>query len=87
MKSGDSLKCWEIMQCEMEKECPAKDHPEMACWELADQVGDYRNFCRICRDCIVYILKKTPTALTESEKKAILERRAACPRKPEPEEP
>jgi hypothetical protein len=72
------------MNCEEHEDCPAKEHPEMACWELAHQAGDYRNFCRICQDCIVYILKKDPGVLTESEKKAILERRAACPRKPNP---
>ncbi len=82
MKSGDSLHCWEIMNCEEHEDCPAKEHPEMPCWELADQVGDYRNFCRICQDCIAYILKNDPGVLTESEKDAILERRAACPRKP-----
>ena len=70
--------CWKIMNCDSSHECPAKSRPETPCWELANEVGDYRNFCSICQDCIVYVLKTNLSVLSSKQKKIIMHKKVDC---------
>lgn len=79
MKSRVNWNCWEIMQCDDMEDCPAKTHPEIPCWELANEVGDYRRFCNICQDCLVYVLKTDTSLLSDKQRQSILQKKVACP--------
>lgn len=79
MDNRNDWHCWEIMNCEGSEDCQAKTHPETPCWELANKVGDYRRFCSICQDCIVFVLKTKPAVLSAKLKKAILQKKVLCP--------
>ena len=78
MKSRNDWHCWEIMNCDESEECLAKKHPETPCWELANEIGDYRRFCSICQDCIVFVLKKNLAVLSDKQKKSILQKKVEC---------
>jgi hypothetical protein len=66
------------MNCDGSEECLAKKHPETPCWELANEIGDYRRFCSICQDCIVFVLKKNIAVLSDKQKKSILQKKVEC---------
>lgn len=78
MNSRNDWHCWEIMNCDGSEECLAKKNPEIPCWELANEIGDYRRFCSICLDCIVFVLKKNPAVLSDKQKRTILQRKVEC---------
>ena len=59
-----SLPCWEIMGCDSSEECPAKEHPEVPCWEVAHEMDDHRKGFNICRDCIVRVLKTNISSIS-----------------------
>ena len=60
---NSGLPCWEIIGCDSSKKCPAKEHPDLPCWEVAYELDDYRRFFNICRDCIVHVLKTKGLAI------------------------
>jgi hypothetical protein len=66
-----NLKCWEIMNCD-NLDCLARSEPETPCWEIAKRIGDYRDVSNTCRDCVVYLLQKNPSALSKKELQNIL---------------
>ena len=70
--------CWEIMNCDESRKCPAKTHPETPCWELASQRGDYRYLMEICPDCIVRLLKEENTVLSKNDVQSIMTHKASC---------
>ena len=70
--------CWEIMNCAESKQCPAKDHPDIPCWEIAREISDYRYILQICTDCIVHMLKGDHNALTKQEIQSIMVNKANC---------
>jgi len=74
MDSHIDLQCWEIMKCN-NLDCPARSEPETSCWEIAKRIGAYRDISNTCRDCIVYLLKKTTSAITQKELQEILKQR------------
>lgn len=78
MGSRSDWYCWEIMQCENSKDCPAKKHPEKPCWEIISELGDYRLACDVCRDCIVHVLKAGPPVLSNEEIRNIVEAKTNC---------
>jgi len=79
MGSRSNCFCWEIMQCDKSKNCPARKHPETPCWEIArEQADDYRNFYNICRDCIVYVLKADNSVLSNQEVRNIMAAKTNC---------
>ena len=57
--------CWEIMNCDESKKCPAKARPGTPCWEIAREMSDYRYILQICTDCIVHVLKGEKTVLNK----------------------
>jgi len=72
------LPCWDIMNCTT-KGCPARRFAlEKECWEIVQELEDYRAEFDICRDCLVYVLKNGKAILSEEEMTAISERRVPC---------
>ncbi len=63
-------RCWQIMQCEPEARCSAKERPAEECWEVIGS-HDPCSF-NICRDCLVYVAKKKDAALSPAEIRSIL---------------
>jgi len=79
MGSRSDCFCWEIMQCDKSKDCPAKKNPEKPCWEIArEKDDDYRNYFNICRDCIVHVLKEDNCILSNQEIKNIVADKTSC---------
>ena len=74
MNSYIDLQCWEIMKCN-NLDCPARSEPETPCWEIARRIGSFRDVSNTCRDCIVYLLKGTASAITQKELQEILKQR------------
>jgi hypothetical protein len=70
--------CWEIMNCDAEKECPAKSRPETPCWEIASEINDYRTAMGICKDCVVHMLKAEDSILSEQEMQSIMNHKTNC---------
>ena len=66
------MHCWEIIGCQETANCPARQHPEIPCWELARDLGDYRSVFKICRDCIVYMVKNDTIELSDEEIQSIV---------------
>lgn len=66
------MHCWEIIGCQGTENCPARKHPEIPCWELAQDLDDYRSVFKICRDCIVYMVKNETIVLSDEEKQSII---------------
>ena len=60
------LSCWDIMNCQGE-DCPARQQPDVNCWEIVQEMEDYRAEFNICRDCLVYVLKTGTAMLSEQE--------------------
>jgi hypothetical protein len=70
--------CWEIMNCDESKKCPAKNRPDTPCWEIAREQSDYRYILQICVDCIVHMLKGENSALTKIDRQSIMVSKANC---------
>jgi hypothetical protein len=66
------MHCWEIIGCQGTENCPARQHPEIPCWELARDLEDYRSVFKICRDCIVFMVKNETIVLSDEEKHSII---------------
>gem|GEM_PF-481432 len=63
--------CWEIMRCSGSG-CVAQRHPETPCWELAETLNYTVSAHGVCRDCIVFVAKQTPSIFTDQELAVIL---------------
>ncbi|KPK00716.1 MAG: hypothetical protein AMJ60_00230 [Desulfobacterales bacterium SG8_35] len=70
--------CWEIMNCDKSKKCPAKARPATPCWEIAREMSDYRYILQICADCIVHMIKGERSVLSKKEILSILDKKAKC---------
>ena len=70
--------CWQLMDCNHKKNCPAWKNPEKFCWQIASELDDYRNAYKICQDCIVYMLKNGTSSLTEKEVQMIMQQKHSC---------
>ena len=78
MNKRSQWHCWEIMNCEESEDCLARKQPETPCWELVNEVGDYRSFCNICQDCIVYVLKQNMMLLSKKQKETLFVKKMKC---------
>lgn len=70
--------CWEIMKCEDTEDCPARKRPDLNCWEIANEMDDYRKAFNICKDCIVYMLKAENSVLSKQEVQNIMVQKQNC---------
>jgi hypothetical protein len=69
-------RCWQIMQCDPETRCPAKENQAEECWEI---IGSHDPCAfNICRDCLVYVAKKKDSSLTPEEVIEILNKKGLC---------
>ena len=66
MSSHIDLQCWEIIKCN-NWDCPARNEPEVPCWEIAKKVGAYVEISNTCRDCIVCIIKKKISVIANKD--------------------
>ena len=78
MEPKSDWPCWKIMKCEGTDDCPARKRPDLACWDIAGEMDDYRKAFNICKDCIVYMLKADNSVLTKQEVKAIMDHKTEC---------
>ena len=74
MNSHINLQCWEIIKCN-NWDCPARNEPEVPCWEIAKRVGSFSDVSNTCRDCIVYLLQNETSAISKKEIFEILNHR------------
>ncbi len=80
MAEFSSLPCWQIMKCDQKESCPAGEENDsgLECWEIARHLGDHRTAFDVCRDCIVYMLKKDNSLLSPKEIQNIMVRKGVC---------
>ena len=57
------LPCWTIMNCD-NLTCAARHQPDKECWEIVQELEDYRAEFNICPDCLVSVLKNGSTPLS-----------------------
>ena len=69
--------CWKITQCD-NKECVARSEKSKFCWEIARDLGDYRNRLNVCSDCLVYLSQHENAILSPDEIKMIIESKREC---------
>lgn len=74
--------CWEITRCEAKEYCLAYKRPDVACWDLVNELNDYRRIYKVCEDCIVYISKQENSFLSVQEIEAIMAHKGICPLDP-----
>ncbi|MHB1183255.1 MAG: hypothetical protein ACYC4A_00935 [Desulfobulbia bacterium] len=72
--------CWQITLCGSEESCLAwkQGLETRPCWEVAQELDDYRSALNVCKDCIVFISKENSAALSEAEVREIMERKVEC---------
>ncbi len=63
-------RCWQIMQCDPQARCSAKERPTEECWEVIG--ADDPCAFNICRDCLVFVAKRKEAVLSPEEIRAIL---------------
>lgn len=75
---NDCLTCWKITNCQKTSFCPAKQHPNIPCWEIASQLNDYRSRLKVCEDCLVYLALQDEAVLLNGEIQEVLQKRGLC---------
>ena len=75
---SDCLTCWKITNCQKTSFCPAGQHPDIPCWEIASQLNDYRSRLNVCEDCLVYLAMQDNPVLLHDEIQEILKKRGTC---------
>ena len=83
MTPNHNWTCWGITDCKDSKECLARKNPDKPCWEIARTADDYRNALNVCPDCVVYLINKGDSVLSEEELKGIVAQKNACVLSPE----
>ena len=72
MVRNSAIQYWEF------EECKGKGSPGETCWEMARKADDFRSAFNICNDCIVFLLNKSTTFLSEKEIRTIGNRDVSC---------
>ncbi len=70
--------CWKIIGCNKQDQCPAGQQEGKECWEIAQEMDDYRTALKICEDCLVYLSKGKSDVLTPEEIEIIMEKKGVC---------
>lgn len=80
MMAQDEWHCWQITSCGSEDNCLAwkQGLESRPCWEVAQELDDYRSALNVCKDCIVFISKENSAALSKEEVWEIMERKVEC---------
>jgi hypothetical protein len=61
------------MQCTDSERCPARENPEIPCWEVAEKIKSQQCILNICDDCIVRLVKTNDPKLSQAEHDNILQ--------------
>ena len=72
MVRNSAIQYWEF------EECKGKGSPGEPCWEMARKADDFRSAFNICNDCIVFLLNKATTFLSEKEIRSVGDREVSC---------
>ena len=80
MMAQDKRHCWQITRCGSEDNCLAwkQGREHRPCWDVVQELNDYRSALNVCNDCIVFISKEPNAALSEAEVREIMGRKIEC---------
>jgi len=80
VKAQEEWHCWQITCCGNEDSCIVRTQgfENRPCWEIVQERNDYRSALNVCKDCIVFVSKKTRPALSEEEVREIMARKVEC---------
>lgn len=70
MSPYSELPCWVIMNCGDNNKCPAKEQPQLNCWDIFSEVDE--KVFNICRDCLVYLSRQEESILSRQEMDQIM---------------
>lgn len=70
MSPYSELPCWVIMNCRDNNKCPAKEQPQLNCWDIFSEVDE--KVFNICRDCLVYLSRQEESILSRQEMDQIM---------------
>jgi hypothetical protein len=76
MSKAKDLSCWKIMNCQDSAGCVARQNSDHACWELARDFSHIQSLLGVCRDCLVYQIKRDSPVFSDDELTAILANRS-----------
>lgn len=78
MDVNNTQRYWEFEKSKRVVGFSSTEYPEKPCWEMANEVGDFRSAFNICADCIVFLLKNGTSLLSEEEIGSIGDREVSC---------
>ena len=58
------------MNCGDNNKCPAKEQPQLNCWDIFSEVDE--KVFNICRDCLVYLSRQEESILSRQEMDQIM---------------
>ncbi|MEJ2134195.1 MAG: hypothetical protein P8X86_02980 [Desulfofustis sp.] len=70
MSPYSELPCWVIMNCGDNNKCPAKEQPQLNCWDIFSEVDE--KVFNICQDCLVYLSRQEESILSRQEMDQIM---------------
>ena len=70
--------CWTITSCQKKESCPAGQQLDKECWEIVQEIEDFRSSMHVCEDCIVFLSKAKKSVLSKDEIAAIMEKKGVC---------
>ncbi len=76
--SPEHWHCWNITSCQKKDICPAGQQLDKECWEIVQEMEDFRSSMHVCEDCIVYLSKASESVLSEAELAAIMAKKGVC---------
>ncbi len=76
--SPDHWHCWSITGCQKKEICPAGQQLDKECWEIVQEMEDFRSSMHVCEDCLVYLSKAKSSVLSEEEIVEILHKKGVC---------
>lgn len=74
MKAQEEWHCWQITRCGKEDSCIVRRQgfANRPCWDIVQEMDDYRSALNVCKDCLVFISKKSRPGLSEEEVQEIM---------------
>jgi hypothetical protein len=76
--SPEHWHCWSITGCQKKDSCPAGQQLEKECWEIVQEMEDFRSSMHVCEDCLVYLSKGKNSVLSEQEIAEIMKKKGVC---------
>mgnify|MGYP005838584633 FL=1 len=76
--SPEHWHCWLITGCRKQDTCHAGQQLDKECWQIVQEMDDFRSAMSVCEDCIVYVSKAKKSVLSEAEIAEIMEKKGFC---------